>query len=213
MSDAVKLHCVPIVNIFETSAEPIRLNIARERFLGTAGRTTPWPRRGLCNFSCKSPPEWKRRTAGSRRSTTSLTQTSRPTRTARSTRRTSNRASWPTVSTSFSRSAPRWMRGALPKPMSSPLICLPRMASWQTRCAPGRFVSQRRPHPSQPSRTSLQSHQASLPSAASSNGAWSHTPPWACAPSRIETSCGRRSTSTTCTLSSIGKLLGPTSFA
>ena len=33
MSDAVKLHCVPIVNIFETSAEPIRLNIARERFL------------------------------------------------------------------------------------------------------------------------------------------------------------------------------------
>jgi type VI secretion system protein ImpG len=33
MGDAVKLHCVPIINIFETSAEPIRLNVARERFL------------------------------------------------------------------------------------------------------------------------------------------------------------------------------------
>jgi type VI secretion system protein ImpG len=33
MKDAVKIHCVPVVNIFETSAEPIRLNVARERFV------------------------------------------------------------------------------------------------------------------------------------------------------------------------------------
>jgi type VI secretion system protein ImpG len=33
MTDAVKLHCVPIANVFETSAEPIRLNVARDRFL------------------------------------------------------------------------------------------------------------------------------------------------------------------------------------
>ncbi len=33
MHEAVKLHCVPVVNIFETSAEPIRLNVAREEFL------------------------------------------------------------------------------------------------------------------------------------------------------------------------------------
>lgn len=29
----VKLHCVPIVNVFETTAEPIRLQAARERFI------------------------------------------------------------------------------------------------------------------------------------------------------------------------------------
>ncbi len=33
MRDSVKIHCVPVVNIFEASAEPIRLNVARERFL------------------------------------------------------------------------------------------------------------------------------------------------------------------------------------
>ncbi len=33
LHDAVKLHCVPVVNIFETSSDPIRLNIAREKFL------------------------------------------------------------------------------------------------------------------------------------------------------------------------------------
>jgi type VI secretion system protein ImpG len=33
MRDSVKLHCVPAVNVFETSAEPIRLEAGRERFL------------------------------------------------------------------------------------------------------------------------------------------------------------------------------------
>jgi type VI secretion system protein ImpG len=32
-AELVKLHCVPVVNIFETSAEPIRLSVGRERFL------------------------------------------------------------------------------------------------------------------------------------------------------------------------------------
>lgn len=31
--DSIKLHCTPIVNIFETSAEPIRLTSTRERYL------------------------------------------------------------------------------------------------------------------------------------------------------------------------------------
>ena len=30
--DSVKLHCVPIVNVFQTSAEPVRLAVGRERF-------------------------------------------------------------------------------------------------------------------------------------------------------------------------------------
>lgn len=33
IQDAVKLHCVPAVNIFEGTAEPIRLHVGRERFL------------------------------------------------------------------------------------------------------------------------------------------------------------------------------------
>src|SRR5262249_27343728 len=33
MSESVKPHCVPLVTIFDTSAEPIRLDAAREQFL------------------------------------------------------------------------------------------------------------------------------------------------------------------------------------
>lgn len=33
LKDAVRLHCVPIVNVFETTAEPIRLSLEREQFL------------------------------------------------------------------------------------------------------------------------------------------------------------------------------------
>jgi type VI secretion system protein ImpG len=39
--DMVKLHCVPIVNIFETTAEPIRLTPMREQFLIRAAGLAP----------------------------------------------------------------------------------------------------------------------------------------------------------------------------